>query len=67
MIFLSGTSGFHYGQLVLQIHLSVGQVDFLTKFDPCASEMVTVIALLPLLDMHPAYNIITVLWRVVKV
>ena len=35
MIFLGGTSGFHYGQVVLQIHLSVGQVDFLTKFDPC--------------------------------
>ena len=34
MIFLGGTSGFHYGQVVLQIHLSVGQVDFLTKFDP---------------------------------
>ena len=37
MIFLGGTSGFHYGQVVLQIHLSVGQVDFLTKFDPCES------------------------------
>ena len=35
MIFLGGTSGFHYGQVVLQIHLSVGQVDFSTKFDPC--------------------------------
>ena len=35
MIFLGGTSGFHYGQVILQIHLSVGQVDFLTKFDPC--------------------------------
>ena len=35
MIFLGGASGFHYGQVVLQIHLSVGQVDFLTKFDPC--------------------------------
>ena len=35
MIFLGGTSEFHYGQVVLQIHLSVGQVDFLTKFDPC--------------------------------
>ena len=23
-------------QVVLQIHLSVGQVDFLTKFDPCS-------------------------------
>ena len=34
MIFLGGTSEFHYGQVVLQIHLSVGQVDFLTKFDP---------------------------------
>ena len=34
MIFLGGTSGFHYGQVVLQIHLSVGQLDFLTKFDP---------------------------------
>ena len=32
MIFLGGTSGFHYGQEVLQIHLSVGQVDFLTPF-----------------------------------
>ena len=38
MIFLGGTSGFHYGQVVLQIHLSVGQVDFLTKFDPCDNE-----------------------------
>ena len=35
MIFLGGTSGFHYGQVVLQIHLYVGQVDFVTKFDPC--------------------------------
>ena len=34
MIFLGGTSGFHYGQVILQIHLSVGQVDFLTKFAP---------------------------------
>ena len=34
MIFLGGTSGFNYGQVVLQINLSVGQVDFLTKFDP---------------------------------
>ena len=28
MIFLDGTSGFQYGQVVLIIHLSVGQVDF---------------------------------------
>ena len=34
MIFLGGTSGFHYGQVVLQIHLSVGQVDFWTKLLP---------------------------------
>ena len=40
MIFLGGTSGFHYGQVVLQIHLSVGQVDFLTKFDPCNGSIV---------------------------
>ena len=39
MIFLGGTSGFHYGQVVLQIHLSVGQEDFLTKFDPCTCSM----------------------------
>ena len=30
-----GTSGFWGGQVVLVIHLSVGQVDFLTKFEPC--------------------------------
>ena len=35
MIFLGGTSGFHDGQVDLQNHLSVGQVDFLTKFEPC--------------------------------
>ena len=29
-----GTSGFWGGQVVLVIHLSVGQVDFLTKFEP---------------------------------
>ena len=33
MNFLDGTSGIHYGQVVLAIHLSVGQVDFLTKFE----------------------------------
>ena len=30
-----GTSGFWGGQVVLVIHLSVGQVDFCTKFEPC--------------------------------
>ena len=35
--FGGGTSGFWGGQVVLVIHLSVGQVDFLTKFEPCAS------------------------------
>ena len=34
--FGGGTSGFWGGQVVLVIHLSVGQVDFLTKFEPCA-------------------------------
>ena len=33
--FGGGTSGFWGGQVVLVIHLSVGQVDFLTKFEPC--------------------------------
>ena len=35
MILVGGTSGFQYGQVVFEIHLSVGQVDFLTKFEPC--------------------------------
>ena len=34
MICLDGTSGFHYGQVVLVIHLSIGQVEFLTTFEP---------------------------------
>ena len=34
MIFLDGTSGFHYGQVLLVFYLSVGQVNFLTKFEP---------------------------------
>ena len=34
LIFLDGTNGFHDGQVDLQNHLSVGQVDFLTKFVP---------------------------------
>ena len=33
--FGGGTSGFWGGQVVLVIHLSVGQVDFFTKFEPC--------------------------------
>ena len=32
--FGGGTSGFWGGQVVLVIHLSVGQVDFFTKFEP---------------------------------
>ena len=35
MIFLGGTSGFHDEQVDFQNHLSIGQVDFLTKFEPC--------------------------------
>ena len=33
--FGGGTSGFWGGQVVLVIHMSVGQVDFFTKFEPC--------------------------------
>ena len=33
--FWGGTSGFWGGQVVLVIHMSVAQVDFLTKFEPC--------------------------------
>ena len=33
--FGGGTSGFWGGQVVLVIHLYVGQVDFFTKFEPC--------------------------------
>ena len=38
--FGGGTSGFWGGQVVLVIHLSVGQVDFLTKFEPWPSSLV---------------------------
>ena len=35
VFFRGGTSGFWGGQVVLVIHLSVGQVAFITKFEPC--------------------------------
>ena len=42
MIFLGGTSGFHYGQVVLQIHLSVGQVDFFDEMRPLPGQYLPV-------------------------
>ena len=33
--------GFHYGQVVLVIHMCIGQLDLLTKFQPCACTVIS--------------------------
>ena len=42
MILVGGTSGFHYGQVVLEIHLSVGQVDFFDEIRALVNNVVDI-------------------------
>ena len=54
--FGGGTSGFWGGQVVLVIHLSVGQVDFFTKFEPCSMLMHTAKSCLMIADIKLVFS-----------